>query len=149
MQYTLDQIPIDRLTASDIKQQAGGIAAIVVLVIVLVIVALNQVRVARTTGWLPYYLGWYILGGLVILVLSQLPGLTLRLWVGHRPEWVQGLRRELTHVPAVHVQTPLHRRDGPNTRHGVSDAPEPGLPGVSSRLAVVPCYPLGTRQTPS
>lgn len=37
-QYTLDKIPIDRLTASDIKQQAGGIAAIVVLVIVLIIV---------------------------------------------------------------------------------------------------------------
>ena len=96
MQYTLDQIPIDRLTASDIKQQAGGIAAIVVLVIVLVIVAINQVRVARTTGWLPYYLGWYILGGLVVLVLSQLPGLTLRLWVGPTPR-VQSLHRELTH----------------------------------------------------
>ena len=61
----------------------------------LVIVAINQVRVARTTGWLPYYLGWYILGGLVILVLSQLPGLTLRLWVGHRPR-VQSPCRELT-----------------------------------------------------
>lgn len=77
--YTLDRIPIDRLTASDIKQQAGGIAAIVVLVIVLVIVAINQVRVVRLTGWLPYYLGWYIVGGLIILILSQLPGLVLRI----------------------------------------------------------------------
>lgn len=77
----MEKIPIDRLTASDIKQQAGGIAAIVVLVIVLVVVAINQVRVIRTTGWLPYYLGWYILGGLIIAVLSQLPGLELRMYV--------------------------------------------------------------------
>lgn len=33
----------------------------------------------RTTGWLPYYLGWYVLGGLIVLVLSQLPGLSLRM----------------------------------------------------------------------
>ena len=78
-QYTLDQIPIDRLTASDIKQQAGGIAAVVVLVIVLVIIAINQVRVMRVTGWLPYYLGWYILGGVIIAILSQMPGLELRM----------------------------------------------------------------------
>lgn len=48
-QYTLDQIPIDRLTASDIKQQAGGIAAVVVLAIVLLIVVSHKPR-RRLTG---------------------------------------------------------------------------------------------------
>ena len=43
--------------------------------------AINQIRVVRVTGWLPYYLGWYIVGGLIILILSQLPGLVLRMYV--------------------------------------------------------------------
>jgi len=39
--YTLDKIPIDRLTASDINQQKGGIAAVVVLgIVILIIVSL-------------------------------------------------------------------------------------------------------------
>ncbi|KAH8102430.1 hypothetical protein BXZ70DRAFT_928537 [Cristinia sonorae] len=74
-----DKIPISRLTASDITQRKGGIIAFVIILIVLVCIAVNQVRVIRKTGWLPYYLRWYIIGGLVILVLSQLPGLELRL----------------------------------------------------------------------
>ncbi|KAH9858211.1 hypothetical protein C2E23DRAFT_856051 [Lenzites betulinus] len=76
---TTDKIPIDRLTASDIKARAGGVTALVIIVIILLVIVINQVRVIRKTGWLPWYLGWYIAGGLVTLVLSQLPGLELRL----------------------------------------------------------------------
>lgn len=76
---TMDQIPIDRLTAADIKQQPGGVTALIIIVLVLLVLVINQVRVIRKTGWLPYYLGWYILGGLVTLVLALLPGLEFRL----------------------------------------------------------------------
>jgi hypothetical protein len=73
------KVPIDRLTPSDIKAQPGGIIAVVILSVALLIIALNQIRVIRKTGWLPTYLSWYIVGGLALLVLSQLPTLNLRL----------------------------------------------------------------------
>ncbi|RDB28488.1 hypothetical protein Hypma_015676 [Hypsizygus marmoreus] len=76
---TTDKLPISRLTASDISRRSGAIVALVVIVVVVAIIVANQVRVIRKTGWLPHYLGWYILGGLVTLVISQLPGLQLRL----------------------------------------------------------------------
>ena len=79
LNITTNWIPIDRLVASDIQRRPGALTAIIILVIVLVIVVVNQVRVIRKTGWLFHYVGWYIAGGLVLLVLSQLPGLTLRL----------------------------------------------------------------------
>jgi len=76
---TTDRLPLERLTASDLTKRSGAITTLVVIVIIIAAIALNQLRVYRKTGWLPYYLGWYVLGGLVALVLSQLPGLTLRI----------------------------------------------------------------------
>ena len=76
---TMDQIPIEQLTVTDINQQAGGVTALVIIVLILLVLVINQVRVIRKTGWLPYYLGWYVLGGLVALVLALLPGLQFRL----------------------------------------------------------------------
>ncbi|KAF9056516.1 LCCL domain-containing protein [Panaeolus papilionaceus] len=76
---TFDKLPLSRLTASDINKRNGAVATLVVLIIVVAICAINQIRVVRKTGWLPYYLGWYIAGGLVTLVLALLPGLELRL----------------------------------------------------------------------
>jgi len=76
---TTERIPINRLTAEDITAQRGGLAALIVIVIVLLVLVVNQCRVIRQTGWLPYYLGWYLLGGLVILILALLPTLQLRL----------------------------------------------------------------------
>ena len=76
---TLDKIPIDRLVASDITARPGGLTALIIIVLVLLVIVINQIRVIRKTGWLPWYLGWYIAGGLVVLVLSQLPGLELRI----------------------------------------------------------------------
>jgi hypothetical protein len=76
---TTERIPINRLTAADITAQRNGLAALIVIVIVLFVLVINQVRVIHKTGWLPYYLGWYILGGLVTLVLALLPTLNLRL----------------------------------------------------------------------
>ncbi|KAI0304994.1 hypothetical protein BC826DRAFT_902599 [Russula brevipes] len=76
---TTERIPINRLTASDITAQRNGLVALIIIVIVLFVLVINQVRVIHKTGWLPYYLGWYILGGLVTLVLALLPTLNLRL----------------------------------------------------------------------
>ena len=76
---TLDKIPIDRLVASDIASRPGALTALIIIIIILIVIVLNQVRVIRKTGWLPYYFGWYLLGGLVVVVISQLPGLELRI----------------------------------------------------------------------
>lgn len=76
---TTDKIPIDRLVASDINSRPGALTALIIIVVILCIIVLNQVRVIRKTGWLPHYFGWYVVGGLTILVLSQLPGLEIRL----------------------------------------------------------------------
>ncbi|KAF7339605.1 LCCL domain-containing protein [Mycena sanguinolenta] len=76
---TTDRLPLERLTASDLKKRSGAITTLVVIVIIIAAIAINQIRVFRKTGWLPYYLGWYALGGLITIVLSQLPGLTLRI----------------------------------------------------------------------
>ncbi|KAF5323470.1 hypothetical protein D9611_005772 [Ephemerocybe angulata] len=76
---TFDRLPLSRLTSSDIGKRAGGVVTLVVLIVVVAVCAINQVLVIRKTGWLPYYVGWYLVGGLVIMVLALLPGLSLRL----------------------------------------------------------------------
>lgn len=76
---TFDRLPLSRLTSSDITKRNGAIATLVVLLVIITVLAINQVRVVRKTGWLPHYLGWYIAGGLVTLVIALLPGLSLRL----------------------------------------------------------------------
>ncbi|TFL06797.1 hypothetical protein BDV98DRAFT_498161 [Pterulicium gracile] len=76
---TFDRIPISRLVASDISQRAGGVASLVIMIIVLATCVITQVIVIRKTGWLPHYLKWYIIGGLVLMVLALLPNLQLRI----------------------------------------------------------------------
>lgn len=76
---TFGKIPINRLLASDVKSRPGALTALIIIVVVVLVIALNQIRVIRKTGWLPHYAGWYLAGGLVLLVLALLPGLTLRL----------------------------------------------------------------------
>ena len=70
---------LDRLTAADLTKRAGAITALVIILIVVVAIVINQVRIIRKTGWLPHYLAWYILGGLVMLVIALLPGFQFRL----------------------------------------------------------------------
>jgi len=76
---TFDKLPLSRLTSSDITKRNGAITTLVVFLVIAVVLTINQIRVVRKTGWLPHYLGWYIAGGLVTLVLALLPGLSLRL----------------------------------------------------------------------
>ncbi|KAJ7293438.1 hypothetical protein C8J57DRAFT_1551991 [Mycena rebaudengoi] len=65
---TTDKLPLQR-----------AITTLVIIVLLITAIAINQMRVFRKTGWLPHYLGWYILGGHVVLVLAKLPGLNLRI----------------------------------------------------------------------
>jgi len=74
-----EHVPIDRLVASDIAHRPGALTALIIIIIVVIILVLNQMRVIRKTGLLPNYLGYYVIGGLVILVLAMLPGFTFRL----------------------------------------------------------------------
>lgn len=76
---TTDKIPISRLTASDLSKRSGAITALAIIIAIVAVIVVNQIRVIRKTGWLPKYLGWYIVGGLITLVISQLPGLEFRL----------------------------------------------------------------------
>lgn len=76
---TSAKLPIDRLVASDLTARPGALTALVIIIVIVTVIVVNQLRVIRRTGWLPYYVGWYILGGLVILVLALLPGLQFRL----------------------------------------------------------------------
>ncbi|EJD55071.1 hypothetical protein AURDEDRAFT_109546 [Auricularia subglabra TFB-10046 SS5] len=76
---TTEKIPIDRLLGSDIKQRPGALTALIIIVILVAVAVLNQTRVARKTGWFTWYLRRYILGAVVILILSLLPGLVFRL----------------------------------------------------------------------
>ncbi|KXN83895.1 hypothetical protein AN958_00975 [Leucoagaricus sp. SymC.cos] len=76
---TIDKIPISRLLASDINKRPGGLVAFIIILVIVVALVINQIRVIRKTGWLPYYAMWYIFGGLVIMVMALLPGLQLRL----------------------------------------------------------------------
>lgn len=73
-----DLIPVDRLVGSDLKRP-GAVTAVIVIGLLLVAIIVNQIRIIRQTGWLPRYLAYYVTGGLVLLVLALLPGLTLRL----------------------------------------------------------------------
>lgn len=72
-------IPIDRLVASDIAKRPGALVALIICVVVITILVVNQVRVVRKTGWLPFYLKWYALAALMLLILACLPGLEFRL----------------------------------------------------------------------
>lgn len=76
---TFDKLPLSRLTSSDIHKRAGAATTLVVMLVIITVLAINQIRVIRKTGWLPYYAAWYILGGFITLVLALLPGLSLRL----------------------------------------------------------------------
>jgi len=76
---TTDKIPIDRLVSSDIRSRPGAVTALIIICAIVFVIVLNQVRVIRKTGWLPWYLGWYVAGGLTTLVIALLPGLQLRL----------------------------------------------------------------------
>lgn len=73
------KVPIQRLVGNDIRQQPGGIVAVVVVAIVVLVIAVNQVRVMWKTGYLPKYISLYVVGGVLVGLAAAVPGETLRL----------------------------------------------------------------------
>lgn len=73
------KIPIQRLVANDIRQQPGGIVAVIVVAIIVLFIAVNQVRVMWKTGYLSKYVSLYIVGGILVGLGAAVPGETLRL----------------------------------------------------------------------
>jgi hypothetical protein len=72
-------IPIDRLYGADISSRPGALVALIVICLVILALVINQLRVVRKSGWLPFYLKWYILGALSVGILASLPTMQFRL----------------------------------------------------------------------
>ncbi|KAF1945497.1 hypothetical protein EJ02DRAFT_509466 [Clathrospora elynae] len=77
--YTFEQIPIQRLTGHDIRQQPGAITALVIIVLVLFAVVLYQCWCFRNEGRLPRYLALYATLGVSLGILAAMPQLNLRI----------------------------------------------------------------------
>ncbi|KAK4154586.1 hypothetical protein C8A00DRAFT_42654 [Chaetomidium leptoderma] len=77
--YTLDFIPIQRLTPRDLNQQPGARAALAVIIIVLAAVAAAQVWFFRQEGRLIRNLKLYLLIGIGIIICVALPNFNLRI----------------------------------------------------------------------
>jgi hypothetical protein len=77
--YTLDWIPISRLTAHDLEQQPGAKLALAVIVGILLVIAIGQIYFFWLEGRLPKYLGLYGLFLFGIVVFLTIPGVNLRI----------------------------------------------------------------------
>lgn len=77
--YTLDWIPIQRLTKSDLERQPGAKVALAVIIILLVAIVTRQVFCFRREGRLIRYLGIYGIFVAAIIISLFLPELNLRI----------------------------------------------------------------------
>ncbi|KAL2148807.1 hypothetical protein VTH82DRAFT_1954 [Thermothelomyces myriococcoides] len=77
--YTLDFIPIQRLTPHDLNQQPGARAALAIIILVLLVLASTQVWFFRQEGRLLRNLKLYCLLGLGLIICAVLPDLNLRI----------------------------------------------------------------------
>jgi hypothetical protein len=77
--YTLDFIPIQRLTSRDLKQQPGARAALAIIVLILAVIASAQVYFFRQEARLIRNLKLYALFILGIIICLVLPDLNLRI----------------------------------------------------------------------
>ncbi|KAL6708761.1 hypothetical protein ACN47E_002457 [Coniothyrium glycines] len=77
--YTLDAIPLQRLTGHDLRQQPGAIPALVGIVLAILLLALYQLHGLRLEARLPQFLALYALLGSGLGVLAALPALHLRI----------------------------------------------------------------------
>ena len=77
--YTFDRIPIQRLTAHDLKAQPGAVPALIIIVLTIFFIALGQAWAFRVEGRMPRYLAIYGMFILAILIFLAIPGLNLRI----------------------------------------------------------------------
>lgn len=76
--YTLDRLPLQRLTPRDFAQ-SGALAVLIVLIGLLTIATVIQAWSLWIEGRLPRYVALYTILACCLSVLSQLPGLNLRI----------------------------------------------------------------------
>lgn len=76
--YTLERLPIQRLTPHDLKQP-GAVTTLAVLVISIFAIALGQAWGFRIEGRMPRYLALYAILALSLLTLIAIPHMNLRL----------------------------------------------------------------------
>jgi LCCL domain len=76
---TFNLIPVQRLTAHDLKQQPGAIPALIFILVLLVAIALTQAWAFRIEGRLPRYLSLYAAMVTSLLLLLAIPHLKLRI----------------------------------------------------------------------
>ncbi|KXX83170.1 Vitrin [Madurella mycetomatis] len=77
--YTLDFIPIQRLTGRDLERQPGARAALAIIVIILAAITAVQVWFFRQEARLIRYLKLYALFGLGLIICAVIPDLNLRI----------------------------------------------------------------------
>ncbi|KAJ4393063.1 hypothetical protein N0V93_002270 [Gnomoniopsis smithogilvyi] len=77
--YTFELIPLQRLTEHDLRQEPGGIASLVVIVLVLLCVFIGQAWAFRREGRLLRYLSLYVCLGIIIGLLAAIPQESLRI----------------------------------------------------------------------
>ncbi|KYK56785.1 LCCL domain containing protein [Drechmeria coniospora] len=77
--YTLDFIPIQRLTAHDLNQQPGAKAALSIIIVILVVIVATQIWFFRMEGRFIKYMKLYALFALAIIIALVLPTLHLRI----------------------------------------------------------------------
>ena len=77
--YTFDFIPIQRLTPTDIRAQAGAVLALISVVLIIFMIALQQAWYLRQEGRFNKYLAIYALMVAGLLVCVIIPQLNLRL----------------------------------------------------------------------
>lgn len=75
---SFDRLPVDRLTISDLKEQPGGAIAVAGIITLIVTCAIIQAYKIWQAGKFKKYLFIYLSFILGLFLVSQLPGLTLR-----------------------------------------------------------------------
>lgn len=76
---SFDRLPVDRFTIHDLKEQPGGLIAVLGIVLFIVCCALIQAYKIWQAGKFKKYLAIYITFIIALVLISNLPGLTLRI----------------------------------------------------------------------
>ncbi|KAG5417159.1 hypothetical protein I9W82_004792 [Candida metapsilosis] len=75
---SFDRLPVDRLTISDLKEQSGALLAVSSIIVTITICAVIQAYKIWLSGRFQKYLRVYSIFVLGLVLLAQLPGLSLR-----------------------------------------------------------------------
>lgn len=94
--YTFELIPLERLTAHDLRQEPGALASLIIIIFALFFIFVGQAWVFRREGRLLRYLSLYIGLGICIGLLAAIPGEDLRIH-----HYILGLLL----IPGTSVQT--------------------------------------------